>query len=52
MYMESFIVIAVLLTVVSAYLLRQYYTHSLEVDDAPRGDPATERETPGDLKAA
>jgi hypothetical protein len=51
--MESFIVIAILLTVVSAYLLRQYYTHSLEVDDAPRSDLlASEPEAPGDLKAA
>jgi hypothetical protein len=51
--MESFIVIAVLVTIVSAYLLRQYWTQTLEVDDAPTGDLSPpERDAPAELKAA
>jgi len=51
--MESFIVIAILVTVVAAYLLRQYWTQSLGIDDAPTGDLAPpEREAGSGLKAA
>jgi hypothetical protein len=38
--MESFIVIAILVTIVSAYLLRQFWAQSLQVDDAPSGNLA------------
>lgn len=51
--MESFIVIAILVTIVSAYLLRQFWLHALEVDDAPTGDLAPpESDAAGQLKAA
>lgn len=51
--MESIVLIASLVTVVSAYLLRQFWVHALEVDDAPTGDlaPPDTRDA-GDLKAA
>ncbi|MEX2226953.1 MAG: hypothetical protein WEB52_10940 [Dehalococcoidia bacterium] len=51
--MESFIVIAILVTIVSASLLRQFWAHRLEVDDALTGDlSAPERDAAGELKAA
>ncbi|HET6614870.1 MAG TPA: hypothetical protein VFH62_03195 [Dehalococcoidia bacterium] len=51
--MESIVLIAILVTIVSAYLLRQFWVHALEVDDAPTGDlaPPDARDA-GDLKAA
>ena len=51
--MESFIVIAILVTIVSTYLLRQFWFHTLIIDDAPTGDLAPpEREANGELRAA
>ncbi len=51
--MESIVLIAILVTIVSAYLLRQFWVHALEVDDAPTGDLAPpEFLDAGDLKAA
>jgi len=55
--MESIILIAILVTIVSAYLLRQFYAqtledaHTLEVDDALQADLAPP-ERDADLKAA
>jgi hypothetical protein len=49
--MESIILIAILVTIVSAYLLRQFYAHTLEVDDALKAD-LSPPERDADLKAA
>jgi len=49
--MESIILIAILVTIVSAYLLRQFYAHTLEVDDAAKGDLSPPERDSG-LKAA
>jgi hypothetical protein len=49
--MESFIVIAILVTIVSVYLLQQYRLRTLEVDDARHGDLPPEHDA-AELKAA
>lgn len=49
--METIVLIAVLVTIVSAYLLRQYSSHTLEIDDAPASD-LSPPERDSELKAA
>ena len=50
--MESFIVIAILVTMVSAYLLQQFLSHSLVIDEPAVDLSPPEHDAAGELKAA
>jgi hypothetical protein len=51
--MQFFIALAILVAGSSAYLLHQYWTRSLSVDDATRTDAAADADVqPSRLKAA
>jgi len=52
--MQFFIALSILVVASSAYLLHQFWSRSLSIDDAPRADaaPVDANEPPSRLKAA